>query len=1451
MNKKYFFPLILLLLHAFGLVAGDGNGMQFTENKGQVIDLGGKLRPDVLYKGDGRGAGIYLRKTGLSYVFAKGRVLTTQGNQIQRKQALMEKDTLKLHRVDMDFANCNNNIVTLNEEELEGYTNYYYAHCPKGVTHVKQYNKVTYKNVYNNIDVTWYGNKEKGLEYDIVLKPHTDLKQVKLNWRGAEKMFINELGNLVIKTSLNEFYESIPSVYQKINGQIVNVQAQYVLKELPDPKSSGPSYEVTFRIQNYRNDYPLIIDPAAWITYYGGAPFPGQNQDGNSVVTDGLHNVVFSGYTESSTFPVTFGANKNIIQIGGESDPALVKFAPNGTRIWATYFGGSNWDAGSGVAVDGANNIFWTGTTESTDFPVQAWGGAFMQGIDNSKNTPPLNAWIAQLSAAGALIWSTYYGGSGVEFGEDVIVDPTGNILFTGNTSSADFPVLNPFQPNNNGGGDDAFIVKFNNVGVRQWATYYGGTGKDLGLDICTDAGSNIYVTGLTSSNDFPRVAPFQNAYGGGASDAYICQLNSANGHPVWSTYYGGAGAEWGTSLATDGLNHVFLGLSTSSNNKIATVGAFQAALKGPTDGAIIKFSTAGGPPLWGTYIGGGNDDEITGLAVDQNNNISAGGNTKSTDYPVSSCAFQTTMIGTGDMTLSKFDQQGYPLCASYIGTGVFGVTPPGLTADGNTNGCGGGSIAVDGSFAYLIGSVNDAGLPTTPGAFQPNHDGAIGTNWAMLRLCAYSCGYTNKDVVTFSTLPATLCTNTPVNFTLHNACDTSNTTYAWSFAGGNPGTSTVQNPSGIVWNVAGSHSVSVKVTSPCDTTTYTNPITIVTCGSITVQATGAAICSGSCAVVTSSGVGGTAPYTYTWNDGSTGATIHPCPLINTTYTVTVTDAASLSATSTAAVVVDPSITVSTIPTDVSCNGGNNGSALATIAGGTPGFSYLWSNASIGQTASGLSIGNYTITVTDASGCTATNTANITQPGALVPAASQQTGAGCSNSPGGGIAIASATGGTGSYAYSWNSGSTIATASSLAAGSYTVTVTDGNGCTQTAVAAISSIPAPTINSLTGTPVSCNGGNNGTATVFASGGTGGLNYSWSNTSAGVTNITGLTQGIYVVSVTDGSGCTAVSTVNITQPGALVPAASQQTGAGCSNGTAIVNTNGGTVPYVFTWSSGSVLATASGLAAGNYTVTVTDINGCTASATANINSIAGPTVSIQSTANTCKGKADGSITIITTGTGDTYTWNNGLSGLTISGLDTGSYSVTVTDNTGCTAITSAGITLFSDPLVTAGTNKTIIEGATAQLTASGGITYLWSPSATLSDSAIVNPIASPSKTTNYTVTVSDAHSCTAQDSVLIKVINCDSLSIFIPNAFSPNGDGQNDLFYIRGANCVIQMRLSIYNRWGELMFETTDQAVGWDGNYKGKPMNTGVFAYYLTATLSNEQKVSRRGNITLLR
>jgi len=433
---------------------------------------------------------------------------------------------------------------------------------------------------------------------------------------------------------------------------------------------------------------------------------------------------------------------------------------------------------------------------------------------------------------------------------------------------------------------------------------------------------------------------------------------------------------------------------------------------------------------------------------------------------------------------------------------------------------------------------------------------------------------------------------------------------------------------------------------------------------------------------------GGNTPYSYAWSNGGSTASI--TGLAAGAYSVTVTDAAGCGTLNYSFTISEPTALVASIGStaNVSCNGDNTGSASASATGGIGPYTYAWSNGATTASNTGLMAGTYTVTVTDASGCTDTEIVTITEPTALVASVGSSTNVLC-NSGSNGSATATASGGTAAYTFLWSNGSSTATVTGLSAGTYTVTVTDANGCTDTDIVTISEPAALVANVTSSNNASCNGSNDGAATASAAGGTAPYSFSWSN-GASTAGATGLIAGSYTVTVTDANGCTDTDVVNITEPAILVASISGNVNVSCNggaNGSLTASATGGTTAYTYLWSDGSTAATASGLSAGTYTVTITDANGCSDTESAIVTE---PTLLLLSTSAvnvTCNGGLDGAIDLTVSGgtTSYTFSWSSGAVTEDINSIAAGTYTVTVTDANGCSDNTSETL---SEPAVLTG-------------------------------------------------------------------------------------------------------------------------------------------------------------------
>jgi hypothetical protein len=503
---------------------------------------------------------------------------------------------------------------------------------------------------------------------------------------------------------------------------------------------------------------------------------------------------------------------------------------------------------------------------------------------------------------------------------------------------------------------------------------------------------------------------------------------------------------------------------------------------------------------------------------------------------------------------------------------------------------------------------------------------------------------------------------------------------------------------------------------------------------------------------------GGTKPYTYSWNTTPVQTAATASGLKAGTHTVTVTDALHNSLTQSFTITEPPALAVTKSQTDVSCNGGSNGSASVTVTGGNGAYTYAWSpSGGTAATANGLSAGTYTVTVKDANLCIKTQSFTITEPDALTPSVSQ-TDVSC-NGGSNGSATVSVTGGTGTYSYQWSpSGGTAATASGLSAGTYTVLIKDSNLCETTASVTIAE-PALLTATIDKTDALCSQANNGTATVIPSGGTGTYTYSWSPSGGTAATATGLSPNTYSVTVTDANGCSITKNFTIGTTNTLV-ASTAQTNALCngsSTGSASVIASGAPGPFTYVWSpSVSSSDTAANLSAGNYSVTITSANGCSIVKNFTITEPSAINITPSQTNVTCNGGSNGSASVtVTGGTGTyTYSWSpSGGTAATANGLSAGTYTVTVTDDNLCTKTQS--FTIAEPDALTPSVSQTDVScnggsngSATVSVTGgTGTYSYQWSPSGG------TNATASGLSAGTYTVLIKDSNLCQTTASVTI--------------------------------------------------------------------------------------------------
>lgn len=520
--------------------------------------------------------------------------------------------------------------------------------------------------------------------------------------------------------------------------------------------------------------------------------------------------------------------------------------------------------------------------------------------------------------------------------------------------------------------------------------------------------------------------------------------------------------------------------------------------------------------------------------------------------------------------------------------------------------------------------------------------------------------------------------------------------------------------------------------------------------GNITMNSTNVSCAGATNGSATANVSGGQQPYTYSWAPiNANTQTVIGLPV--GTYTVYVTTANGCTSSAVVTISQPAPLTVSSTQNDALCFGANNGSATANPSGGTGPYTYLWNSTATPQTITGLTAGNYFCTVTDANNCTATINVQINQPAVLQMSLSSFNNVTCSGGNNGSATVF-AMGGTAPYSFQWNTVpvQNTATANNLSAGNYVVTVTDANNCTANYQVAITQ-PQPLSSTFNTTLVSCYGGNNGTATVNASGGTSPYAYQWNtNPQQNTQTATGLPAGNYNLVITDTYGCTAAAAVTISQPPQLVASMNNIVNVTCnggSNGSATVIPAGGTAPYVYQWNTTpqQVTQTANNLPAGNFTVTVVDVNGCATVSTVTITQPAPLVLTVTPNDTICPGQQSVIGANATGGNGNyNYFWTNLGNGQTqvVSPGSSTTYFVNVTDQYGCTAqqqqvtvfvysFTATDLTISQPPPVCAGGSVTFIANTTGL---TGPVTFSWSNNLGNSPGPIT---VTPNQTTTYTL------------------------------------------------------------------------------------------------------------------
>jgi hypothetical protein len=668
--------------------------LAFEENVGQVD-------PQVKYMARGSGYRLFLTDHDATLSLDPRSPKTPRHTGVFAMQS-KERASARQNRVvaiNMRLTGSNSKGQPLASEPLPGKVNYYLGNNKsEWRTGISTYARVYYENVYPGIDLAYYGRRNS-LEFDFIIAPGSDPAAIRLAFRGARNLEIDDTGSLHVGSSLNSVIIHKPVAYQQENGIRHVVGSRFVI---------NAQHNVGFEVGDYDHSRELVIDPSiTYSTYLGGSA----EDEAYAIAVDASGNSYVTGATDSPNFPISLAGGPNF-------DAFVSKLNPSGTSLlYSTFIGGNTGNGdniGLGIAVN-STGTYVVGNTASSSFPASVTiGPAGGQDV-----------FVAKLDANGNTLQLARIGGSATDSGNAIAIDSTGAAYIGGETNSMDFPLAGPQIQTTNPAGDDGFVAKLDSSGsVLDYSTYLGGsTGGSLVTGIGLDGSNNAYVTGITVASDFQTTAgALQTTPPGSEDNSFVTSIKADGSAMVYSTFLGGSGTNDALGIAVDSIGEAYITGDTNSAN-FPTVAAAQGTLKGATDVFISKLNTSGSALIFSTYFGGTLADAGTGIALDSFNDVYVTGRTFSSDYPTAGSPFQSSLSGSTDAFVTELSNTGFTVYSSYLGG-----TGDENSVSGDTTLAPIGAVAVDSaSNAYLAGSTNSTtGFPVTGSVVQSTYGGGV-----------------------------------------------------------------------------------------------------------------------------------------------------------------------------------------------------------------------------------------------------------------------------------------------------------------------------------------------------------------------------------------------------------------------------------------------------------------------------------------------------------------------------------------------------------------------------------------------------------------------------------------------------------------------------------------------------------------------------------------------------
>ena len=1336
-----------------------------------------------------------------------------------------------------------------------------------------------------------------------------DIGITKFNPTGSQRLFSTYLGgsstdfpHSLVVNSNNELYvlatTSSSNFPTTPNAYMTTFQRGTAV--LP---SAGVSYQngSAVTISRFNSTGTMLLNS----TFFGGSGNDGLNMSPSlaynyadeirgEIQLDASENVYIVSSTSSTNLPTTQGVFQPTYG-GGAQDGFIAKFSYNlQSLIWCSYFGGNGADAIYSMELDAANNIYICGGTMSSNLPTTF--GAISPSPLGSED-----GFVAKIASNGnAILASTYYGRNGYDQVYLVTLDEKNNVVVVGQTDASGSSWINNAAWSN---GNGQFISKLsNNLDSVIWSTSFGNVSAGpnispaaLMVDPCGDIhisgwGSYLFGRGRArlSTIGMPLVNPIQPSTDG--NDFYFMSISGDASNLKFGSFFGGGRSE----------EHVDGG--TSRYDKQGCI--YQAVCAGchnNNDFPIYPSKTA--------VVGDSNRSGLCNLGVIKMDlqlqyvyadfsmpNVACVGiiinfTNKSKGYSDATKYFWNFGDGTTDTAKNPTHV--------YLNRGRYTITL--IVTDSNSCNYADTSkkdIIIGDNKSDTLQDINvckgdftkQIGIQSSPDATyewfpkiglsdyyisNPIFRDTVSRIY-MLIVSNPFCTDTFFRRVNVITMPLpkntiiTRCVGDSVRFAIDSLLQMDY--YIWS---SNPLYSdTLNRPTSNQW-------LNIKVNQNVTYYSLRNKAGCEVRDTLQIKASSFQIsldkppkaCLGDTIGLNVNilNQNNSTSHTYRWqptaNIVGNSQTSKPLALPQKPmyYTVSVTN--EHNCTMRDSVFVDIIVLIPNIVTkQISCFGMIDGSISINMHGGNEPYLYRWFNTYNDTSCCiyNLQKGLYRVQITDSNNCTIDTSILIIEPPVLTLVLQNIVDTVYCDGICMGQALAVASGGTPPYSYTWITGDTTALLDSLCAGKYTLWLSDHRGCRDTVFFDVKDTSSMEVDTIC-VPASCYNVCDGSVQIVIIEAALPCVYIWKTGGYTTDFVDNLCRGIYDVSVTDAQRCTRRIFPVVGSPPPIVVDSSVIIHPYClqkGGGHIEVYIKGGIPPYTYYWDSVQGTNILSDLEETRaYMLTVIDSNGCRMDTSLFLLNFDTLSIKYQTGNIPCEDVCNGSAAVFVSGglAPYTYIWSDSSKTSTIKNLCEGEYEVTAYDSNKCwittkifvfvdTNLFPAAVQAWSDLATIYRSQSTIIYGSNY----GSGFDYTWSPSDYLSTTKGTKTTSTPLHTITYTYTVTDTNGCIVSDTILITVLDviCDEPYIFVPNAFTPNGDGLNDILYVRG-NVLEKVDFAIYDRWGEKIFETKNKDIGWDGTFRGKPCDPGVYVYYLDAACIGGMKYHHKGNITLIR